>query len=260
MFISTQTHQRLRNLGKPAAPAKDSDAQSVNNSECSICLNPVAVCAPGRILMLTQADFSQPCQALFVAPCSHVWHYKCVRNLIYPNWPTFQCPNCRAYADLEAEVDQPEQDDTDGEIEDAIKQSQESTESNSEAIAAEVEPSLDAADDALDRTTQAVSSSSSQPAAHEEDDARLSAATTRPVSIARPSTPIHHHDDPISPRSATPRTTDTFALAAGLQGPEGPMTPTNDAGPFVLDGSAGRSREIGPIAQELDEDAAARST
>lgn len=41
-----------------------------------------------------------------MAACAHVWHYKCVRRLIHsPEYPVFQCPNCRAYTDLSAEVD-----------------------------------------------------------------------------------------------------------------------------------------------------------
>ncbi|KAI7161181.1 hypothetical protein KC349_g3033 [Hortaea werneckii] len=88
------------------ATARDSDADaaSVNTtsstSECSICLNPV-----------------RPCQALFVAPCGHVWHYKCVRNLVHgPSYPHFLCPNCRFVADLEADVE-PEEDEEDEEEE-----------------------------------------------------------------------------------------------------------------------------------------------
>src|SRR6187402_1811895 len=50
----------------------------------------------------------QPCQSLFVAPCSHTWHYKCIRVIINgPHWPHFICPNCRTVADLEAELDDP---------------------------------------------------------------------------------------------------------------------------------------------------------
>src|SRR6185436_13826280 len=50
------------------------------------------------------------CQCLFVAPCSHTWHYKCIRSLLAsPQYPIFICPNCRAAADLEAEVEDPEE-------------------------------------------------------------------------------------------------------------------------------------------------------
>lgn len=44
-----------------------------------------------------------------MAPCSHVWHYKCIRPILndHKTWPQFLCPNCRAVADLEADVDDP---------------------------------------------------------------------------------------------------------------------------------------------------------
>ena len=54
----------------------------------------------------TFADFSlQPGQALFVAACSHTWHFKCIRPIITEHFPLFMCPNCRQDADLEAPVD-----------------------------------------------------------------------------------------------------------------------------------------------------------
>ena len=83
---STTTHRHLRDLA-----AKKFDKDAAHSSECSICLLSIA-----------------PCQSLFVAPCSHVWHYKCIRPILNgPTWPTFLCPNCRAVADLEAEVEEP---------------------------------------------------------------------------------------------------------------------------------------------------------
>ncbi|KAG0167824.1 hypothetical protein DFQ28_003229 [Apophysomyces sp. BC1034] len=54
--------------------------------ECVICLYALA-----------------PFQALFVAPCSHTYHYKCIRPLLQ-SYPGFQCPICRTYSDLEASV------------------------------------------------------------------------------------------------------------------------------------------------------------
>lgn len=59
--------------------------------ECAICLFPVA-----------------PCQALFVSPCTHSWHYKCIRPLVIKAYPHFLCPNCRAMCDLEAEIESPD--------------------------------------------------------------------------------------------------------------------------------------------------------
>lgn len=54
--------------------------------ECCICLYALA-----------------PFQALFVAPCSHSFHFKCIRSLLR-SYPGFQCPICRTYSDLEASV------------------------------------------------------------------------------------------------------------------------------------------------------------
>jgi hypothetical protein len=61
------------------------DVEAVD--ECCICLYSIA-----------------PRQALFIAPCSHHFHYKCIRPLLASH-PAFQCPLCRAYADLDASVE-----------------------------------------------------------------------------------------------------------------------------------------------------------
>lgn len=45
------------------------------------------------------------CQSLFIAPCSHVFHYKCIRPLLALHHPGFSCPVCRSFADLEADVE-----------------------------------------------------------------------------------------------------------------------------------------------------------
>lgn len=64
------------------------DAVKHQTTDCCICL-----CGIG------------PCQALFVAPCSHVFHYKCIRPLLINHHPGLSCPICRSYADLEAPID-----------------------------------------------------------------------------------------------------------------------------------------------------------
>ncbi|RKF55609.1 putative ring finger protein [Erysiphe neolycopersici] len=83
--FNMQSHKRLcelNSLGKATSSRPSQD--------CSICLCPIA-----------------PCQPLFVAPCSHTWHYKCIRVIINgPHWPHFICPNCRSIADLEAELEE----------------------------------------------------------------------------------------------------------------------------------------------------------
>ncbi|KAJ3371184.1 hypothetical protein GGF31_003607 [Allomyces arbusculus] len=61
-------------------------AAATDTGDCCICLGPIA-----------------PFQALFIAPCCHTFHYKCSRPLLNA-WPTFSCPLCRHYADLNASV------------------------------------------------------------------------------------------------------------------------------------------------------------
>ncbi|SMN18581.1 similar to Saccharomyces cerevisiae YHR115C DMA1 Protein involved in ubiquitin ligation [Maudiozyma saulgeensis] len=46
-----------------------------------------------------------PCQGIFISPCSHSWHFNCIRRLLLSNYPQFICPNCRATTDLEASMD-----------------------------------------------------------------------------------------------------------------------------------------------------------
>ena len=270
--FNTSTHKRLlkQTLSKRS---RDSDAQSVNSSECSICLNPVA-----------------PCQALFVAPCSHVWHYKCVRNLIHgPSWPNFLCPNCRFVADLEADVEPPEEEEEE-ELEATPGQPQlngtqeEGAESGSsddaragasdgegDDVHAQRLPSMERnsniTDDELNNLLQQTTLNSPSPSPraprsrsrhsrHDSPSRNLHlpepkhphsrGSSSQPLAIHQP---IHHHQRTSSsdllgahPRSATPTSTAQFALAAGVIGDGGPMTPRNDAGPFVFDGMAGRSR------------------
>ncbi|OAD74645.1 hypothetical protein PHYBLDRAFT_6403, partial [Phycomyces blakesleeanus NRRL 1555(-)] len=55
--------------------------------ECCICMYAIA-----------------PFQALFITPCSHVYHYRCIRPILNQNPPGFSCPLCRTYSDLDANV------------------------------------------------------------------------------------------------------------------------------------------------------------
>ncbi|KAG2182553.1 hypothetical protein INT43_007484 [Umbelopsis isabellina] len=95
---SLNTFQSLRNLTTPPNNVSVLDTAMANTGltiegdnsnaieDCCICLYAIA-----------------PFQALFVAPCSHTFHYKCCRPLLQ-NHPGFLCPLCRTYADLEASV------------------------------------------------------------------------------------------------------------------------------------------------------------
>jgi hypothetical protein len=60
-----------------------------------------------------------------VAPCSHVWHYKCIRPILNStSYPNLLCPNCRASIDLEADVDEAYSDwENDDDLQEAIEAS-----------------------------------------------------------------------------------------------------------------------------------------
>ncbi|KIK63510.1 hypothetical protein GYMLUDRAFT_162921 [Collybiopsis luxurians FD-317 M1] len=72
--------------------------------DCCICLFPLAIA-----------------QSLFVSPCSHSFHFKCIRPLIEAHYPSFSCPLCRSYADLEEDVEV-DQDDNWGEADQEVKE------------------------------------------------------------------------------------------------------------------------------------------
>ncbi|KAK4512894.1 uncharacterized protein ATC70_003604 [Mucor velutinosus] len=90
----TQSMERIEfgALGNSSSNKQDQKEENeeadedIHVDECCICLFAIA-----------------PFQALFVAPCSHTFHYKCLRPLLL-NHPGFVCPLCRNYADLDASV------------------------------------------------------------------------------------------------------------------------------------------------------------
>ncbi|KAK5725762.1 hypothetical protein LTR15_003952 [Elasticomyces elasticus] len=244
---NTTAHKRLlKNAGVVSRKTRDSDAASVNSSsECSICLNPVA-----------------PCQALFVAPCSHVWHYKFV-------------------ADLEADVEPVEEDEMEfaEEVEDEEEQVEDGA-SREEEVEGQRQGSSDtdelalssrsvrrgggSEDDdlaillagaSLDPSSQ--HGSSSDLSAAPTTPGKLTATTTRPVAISPPPGQRSSASDLLGAGafSTTPTSTMQFALLAeGGMIADGPMTPRNDAGPFVLDGSAGRSVGRGILEQVVGDE------
>ncbi|GAC75066.1 FOG: FHA domain, partial [Moesziomyces antarcticus T-34] len=79
--------------GQPSSASAllPTNRQGVSVTDCCICLFSVTVC-----------------QALFIAPCSHVFHYKCIRPLLNLHHPGFSCPLCRTFADLDADVEEDE--------------------------------------------------------------------------------------------------------------------------------------------------------
>lgn len=225
-----------------------------------------------------------PCQSLFVAPCSHVWHYKCIRPILNgQTWPNFLCPNCRAVADLEADVEEYDDWDESFEIEQAIAASKNDTTAGAgrdtngpqEPTSADdghgIQHSADNLPPDMDspasrharasRTQQTNADSDALSLSHasdrdSSDDAGGLAQTTSGLSL-NDHDPQHQDVQsssslstprPIPPRPGTSRSTSSpeitqYALTPGTAlHTEGPMTPRNDAGPFVLDGGAGQAQ------------------
>lgn len=200
-----------------------------------------------------------------MAPCSHVWHYKCIRPILNgPTYPNFLCPNCRAVTDLEADVDDPvdfeeweeEPASEDGEVKTNGESSREdrhvtpkaSTNGLDSLGGDEWNPnshiSFGDLEAAISNISLSPSASVGTPAASINPSTPqrspapfASSSVTQPVAInviaANESvglTPLQNRSsnssDGLSPNGA----------------PEGPMTPRNDAGPFVLDGSGSTGR------------------
>ena len=187
-----------------------------------------------------------------------------------PYWPHFICPNCRAVADLDAEID-------DGEWEDAEQAEGEgaaSAETPQVGVASTPRPPNISEDTAPISTTGEDSEPEHSPsdgALSDDELERVVNETTREVnnlslggtsSTSSNTPPPHDHSTVspvdiisrkpvpngsngiISPQTLDPRHRTPSPNEAGspgqMSGVEGPMTPTNDAGPFILDGKAGR--------------------
>ncbi|CAN8097614.1 unnamed protein product [Discula destructiva] len=254
--FNMSSHKRLWNMTK-------SDGQGGQNysQDCSICLNSIA-----------------PCQCLFVAPCSHTWHFKCIRSLLHgPNYPIFICPNCRAAADLEAEVEDPE--DWEELSEELADQENETTE-DGRAKEPRLDPpaKVEAGRTSVDRIRTSLDRARASAAE------RTRASLERSRSAAAPLAPAHENgvnpstsssavsvdmEDaiPVNDGASTPSTEDAVSRRGGAEpvaipnstssntrrtpspgsggvlaapGHEGPITPRNDAGPWVFDGSGAR--------------------
>lgn len=170
----------------------------------------------------------QPCQSLFVAPCSHTWHFKCVRSLLTsPQYPIFVCPNCRAGADLEADVEEPSEEWQ------QLEEGQEGGETPQpggdqppETEASSPEPADVTVQDADVMDVTVSVSVSDSPASRSTSTPHV---VTEPLPIRNPASGsgrVNHLRDGRSPSPST--------------NGEGPITPRNNAGPWVFDGSAGR--------------------
>ncbi|PHH77865.1 hypothetical protein CDD80_135 [Ophiocordyceps camponoti-rufipedis] len=202
--FNVAAHKRLRIM---ASNSGASSLSSSNSQDCSICLNSIA-----------------PCQSLFVAPCSHTWHFKCVRSLLMsPQYPIFVCPNCRAGADLEADVDEPTEDWQ--QLDAAVQHDQQPQQASTpEAVSP---PEL------ADITVQ------------DADAMDMTVNVDGPSPVAR-NTLLNPFSSPLPINGSSlgagrvSRLREDGSVPPGVQG-EGPITPRNNAGPWVFDGSAGCS-------------------
>lgn len=189
----------------------------------------------------------QPCQSLFVAPCSHTWHYKCIRSLLNtPSYPVFVCPNCRMTADLEADIE---------EVEDEWEQSHDEDPEKTPEKPGNAENQLPPVVQAALQATQ-MSASTSASGLHSDGDAMdvlADSASQASSELPVRSTPLPHSvSQPLDIRPPGPLQVTNGASRdrtpsppgqPGLSGTEGPITPRNDAGPWVFDGSAAGNQD-----------------
>ncbi|KAF3400252.1 E3 ubiquitin-protein ligase DMA2 [Talaromyces pinophilus] len=226
--FNKNTESLINNLGKGKAASNFEGCR-----ECSICL--------GSVL--------RPYQCLFMAACAHVWHYKCIRRLIHtPDYPMFQCPNCRAWTDLSAEVD------------DSMEFDEESAKEDGDATETKTDATNDANADATGEQSQAAVQANGENATNDRELAAIAEnlhlgeerntptqdaenpdganiTTKGPVSGNSQSANIpipngsSSHGNQSNSRSDTPANHEAFE--------DDPMTPRNDSGPLALDGRAG---------------------
>ena len=220
------------------------------------------------------SDDFQPCQCLFVAPCSHTWHYKCIRSLLTSgSYPIFICPNCRAAADLEAEVEDPEEweqlDSDEGGAtgqEGALLQPPPADTNNPNNTT--TTPSAPRRSRESVRSARFLAGQHPQPQPTDVSDVTMlldpphpagddppaqldgAATLTDPAAALLSHTtsnpmPIPSAAQRILPDGRRETRTPSPTGAPVTNGPEGPITPRNDAGPWVFDGSGVRLSQEG---------------
>lgn len=264
-------HAQLQKLGKADAKVDD------NKGECAICLGEVAV-SSFFLVDYGCSDTLQPCQSLFIAACAHVWHYKCIRRMLMgSNYPQFTCPNCRAITDLEAELDV---EDCDGEeweqapdeptkpvgnIARTVVQSASAMQDQHDTI--HVGGALQAYDEAgdVDLTNIEFEGNVERTAAPSQavSNGLLSRRQTSISAASPPMPPVNGIEIPrpsinaqlahvVSNETVGTLRTGTPTSAEIIAG-EGPLTPRNDAGPFVFDGSGCRGNARRLTVSAMDE-------
>jgi E3 ubiquitin-protein ligase DMA1/2 len=179
------------------------------------------------------------------------------KNSTYPH---FQCPNCRAWTDLSAEVDVAEEDmeewmDNAGEGED-LSHAPENTASGpgsnvrSEEDTAQIGAAVSRDNEMPDADHETVTVGESVRDSNNHQPVSVGGLLARRQAAQSASGEIAYVNSIEMPNGLAPSTTNTTdADRSGAATPdagevltrEGPLTPRNNAGPFVFDGSAGRS-------------------
>lgn len=182
-------------------------------------------------------------------------------------WPTFTCPNCRASHDLEAEIEEVESEWE--EEEQGVTKQELDAISHAYANAENVpktamhptttpirprqpidqdgdSPMPDIVSEAppIQPTVSAPLRPAPPPPPGQESQTKPAPAN-HPVDRLAETDPTIPSSTSTPPRAIPPRTsarTRQDAPFVNANGNEGPMTPRNDAGPFVLDGGAGTGR------------------
>ena len=176
------------------------------------------------------------------------------------SYPQFQCPNCRAWTDLSAEVDLAEEDlnewmDNAGEIADnddapqSNGQQRLSSDGRSDEDTAHLGTTTDAVQDTSEGDLEPIAVDDNAELTYGNHPVTGSGLLARRQATNLASPDIAPVNGISMPNQLTPtRTNDTMADTSGPEGlgaaesipGEGPLTPRNNAGPFVFDGSAGR--------------------
>ncbi|KAJ5098690.1 E3 ubiquitin-protein ligase DMA2 [Penicillium argentinense] len=241
--FNKNTESLIKNLGK------GDTADYSGCRECSICL--------GSVL--------RPYQCLFMAACAHVWHYKCISRLLHsPDYPMFQCPNCRAFTDLSAEVDDtPEyeteskkaaaakagpapEDETEGPSRSATQTPAEAPATNAAGESSEPQEQSEGRAEEGELVTDvenlhlreeqlaeadAESRGSDSPAPNGSNDDLARSATIN-IPGFQPTQPLN-----VPPGRSSHLRADTPVRSETSD--DNPLTPRNDSGPLAFDGRAG---------------------
>lgn len=213
-----------------------------------------------------------------MAACAHVWHYKCVSRLIHtPDYPMFQCPNCRAYTDLSAEVDDSnDYEEVEQKPTTTPEEKKDSGELGGEQPPAETNSS--SSNIPSSNTSSSGSNRSSDVPRHSEDRFSTSLPMEAGLAANIENMRFDLRDEPTEAAEESPRSTDpsltisTTDRSANSDVPgwqaiartpsavhcqqahlrsdtpvrsdssdENPLTPLNDSGPLAFDGRAGMS-------------------